>query len=112
MRDVIQKIVATENQAKRIVEEGRAQADRILFDARKQAQDINTKAYQDAGREAQEIVAEAVRAAEDQKRENLAKASAATEREIVIDDGSRQKIVEEIIRHVCGPEDPARRRVE
>lgn len=102
MRDVIQKIVATENQARRIVEEGRSQADRILFDARKQAQDINMKAYQDAGREAQEIVAEAARAAEDQKRESLAEASAAMEREIVIDEGLKQEILEEIIRHVCG----------
>lgn len=102
MRDVVQKIVATENQAKRIVEEARAQADRILLDARKQAQDISMKAYQDAGREAQEIVGEAVRAAEEQKQARLAQASDAMEREIVIDEGSRRKIVEEVVRHVCG----------
>lgn len=112
MRDVIQKIVATENQAKRIVEEGRAQADRILADARKQAQDINMRSYQDAGKEAQDIVARAVEAAEGQKRENLAKASVVIEREIVIDEGLKQKIIEEIIRHMCGLDDPARRRIE
>lgn len=102
MRDVIQKIVATENQAKRIVEEGRAQADRILFESRKQAQDITAKAYQDAGREAQEIIADAVRAAEDHKRETLARASDAIEREILIDAASRQALIKEIIWHVCG----------
>ena len=102
MRDVIHKIVATENHAKRIVEEARAQADRIISDARKQAQDINMNAYQDAGREAGEIVAAAVRAADDEKRQRLENASAAIEREIVIDGTSRQAVIEEIIRHVCG----------
>jgi vacuolar-type H+-ATPase subunit H len=110
VRDVIQKIVATENQAKRIVEEARAQADRVLAEARKQAQDISMKAYQDAGRQAQEIVNEAIRAAEDQKQESLAKASEAIEREVFIDEGLRQKIVEEIIRHVCGHRGPGKER--
>lgn len=108
MRDVIQKIVATENQAKRIIEEARVQADRVLAEARKQAQDISTKAYQDAGREAQEIVNEALRAAEDQKQASLEKASGAIEGEIVIDEGLRQKIVEEITRHVCGHRGPGK----
>lgn len=108
MRDVVQKIVATENQGKRIIEEARAQADRVLAEARKQAQDISMKAYQDAGRQAQEIVNEAVREAEDQKRESLAKASEAIEREVVIDEGLRQKFVEEIIRHVCGRSGPGK----
>ena len=62
------------------------------------------KAYQDAGKEAQEIVAEAVRTAEDEKQESLAKASAEIEREVIIDGGSRQAVIEEIIRHVCGLE--------
>lgn len=112
MRDVIQKIVATENQAKRIIEEGRAQADRILADARRQAQDITAKAYQDAGKEAQEIIAEAVQTAEKQKQDSLAHASAALGKEIVMDEGSRQVIIEEIIRHVCGSESNTRRVIE
>ena len=70
------------------------------------------KAYQDAGREAQEIVTAAVRDAEDEKRQRLENASAAIEREIVIDGTSRQAVIEEIIRHVCGLEAPARRRIE
>ena len=102
MRDVIQKIVATENQAKRIVEEGRAQADRILLEARKKAQDVTMKAYQDAGREAQEIIAEAAREAESERQKTLGEALDMLEREVVIDEGTRQKIIEEIIRHVCG----------
>ena len=109
MRDVIQKIVATENQAKRIVEEGRAQADRILFEARKKAQDVSMKAYQDAGREAQEIITEAARQAEDERQKTLNDAMDILEREVVIDKGTRQKIIEEIIRHVCGNAVPAGR---
>ena len=49
-----------------------------------------------------EIVGEAVRAAEEEKQARLAQASDAMEREIVIDEGSRRKIVEEVVRHVCG----------
>jgi vacuolar-type H+-ATPase subunit H len=108
VRDVIQKIVATENQAKRIVEEGRAEADRILADARKQAQDISIKAYQEAGKEAEGIMSDATRAAEDQKQDSLAKAADAIQREIVLDEAIRQKIVEEIIGHVCGRSTPAK----
>ena len=106
MRDVIQKIVATENQAKRIVEEGRAQADRILLEARKKAQDVTMKAYQDAGREAQEIIAEAAREAEGERQKTLGEALDMLEREVVIDEGARRKIIEEIIRHVCGNATP------
>ena len=102
MRDVIQKIVATENQAKRIVEDGRTQADRILLEARKKAQDITAKAYQDAGREAQEIIAEAAREAEGERQKTLNEALETLEREVIIDERSRQKIIDEIIRHVCG----------
>ncbi len=102
MRDVIQKIVATENQAKRIVEEAKAESDRILAEARKQAQDISMKAYMDAGREAQDIISHAAQAADEQKQESLAKAAEAMEREILLDEALRQKMVEEIIGHVCG----------
>jgi vacuolar-type H+-ATPase subunit H len=105
---VVQKIVATENQGKRILEEARAEADRIVAEARKQAQEIGLKAYQDAGREAQEIIAKAVESAEGQKQESLAGASAAIEREVVIDEGSRQKIVDEIIRYVCFTPGPSK----
>ncbi len=112
MRDVIQKIVATENQAKRIVEEGRVEADRILSEARKKAQYITTKAYQDAGKEAQDIVAEATQAAERERQDSLQRASEAIEREIVIDKDLRKAIIEEILRHVCGRQSDVRRRIE
>ena len=101
MRDVIQKIVAAENQAKRIIEEVRAQADRILSEARRQAQDISTKAYQDAGREAQDIVAEAAREAEGARQKSLEKALASIEQEVVIEEDLKRKIIEEVVRHVC-----------
>jgi ATP synthase H subunit len=102
VRDVIQKIVATENQAKRIVEDGRTQADRILLEARKKAQDITAKAYQEAGREAQEIIAEAAREAEVERQKTLSEALDRLEREVIIDEKSRQNIIDEIVRHVCG----------
>lgn len=104
MRDVIQKIVAAENQAKRIIEEGRAEADCILSEARRQAQDISMKAYQDAGRDAQEIIAEAAREAQGGRQRNIEKALVSIEQEVVIEEDLKRKIIEKIVRRVTGKE--------
>ena len=48
MREVIQEIIATESEAKALVEMARAEAERILSDARKKGQDMVERARQDA----------------------------------------------------------------
>lgn len=101
MRDVIQKIVATEAEAKRTVEEARAQADHILSEARKKAQDIAAQAHLEAIAEAECIVAAAVEDAEKEKEERLARAAAKIAKQAGIDEADRRRIVERVVRFIC-----------
>ncbi|MHB8108887.1 MAG: hypothetical protein ACYDHW_02515 [Syntrophorhabdaceae bacterium] len=105
MRDVIQKIVATENEAKRTIEEARVLADRILFEARKAAQDITAKAYQEAASDADRIISEAVEAAENKKLESLKNAAVRIDEQIKIDGSLRKQIIDDIVKLVRGVSD-------
>lgn len=101
MRDVIQKIMATEGEAKLIVEAARAEADRILSEVQKKGQDIVDRARQEALVEAEKIVVAAVEAAEQEKRNRLALAVAEIESQIRLEPATRQEAVEEVVRCVC-----------
>jgi len=101
MRDVIQKIVATENEAKLAVEEARAEADRILSDAQKKGHDVIERARQEALIEADKIVEAAVEAAEREKQDRLADAVTQIESQTQLEPATRKWAVEEIVRCVC-----------
>lgn len=102
MRDVIQRIIATEDEAKGIVEAARAEADRIMSDARKKGQDIVERARREARVEAEGIVETAVEAAEREKGHEIALSAAGIETEIQLDQKSREWAVEGVVRCVCG----------
>jgi vacuolar-type H+-ATPase subunit H len=102
MHDVIQRIIATENEAKTKVETARVEADRILSDARKKGQDILERARQEARFEAEAIVQTAVEAAEQEKKTRLTHAVAEIEKQIHLDQNSRQWAVEGVVRCVSG----------
>jgi vacuolar-type H+-ATPase subunit H len=102
MRDVIHKIIATENEARAIVETARAEADRILSDARKKGQDIVEQAREQALVEAEKIVEAAVQAAEREKKNRLTHAAAEIESEIHLDRNDSQWAVEGVVRCVSG----------
>jgi len=101
MRDVIQKIVAAENEARVIVEAAKAEADRILSDAKKKGQDIGERTRQEALVEAEKIVEAAVEAAEREKQRRLAEAAAQIESQIQLEPATRQWAVTEVVRCVC-----------
>jgi vacuolar-type H+-ATPase subunit H len=101
MRDVIQKIIATENDAKVIVEAARAEANRILSDAQKKGHDMVEHARQQAINEAGKIVKTAVEAAEQEKQRRLADAALEIESQIRLEPTARQWAIEEIVRCVC-----------
>jgi len=101
MRDVIQKIIATESEAKLTVEEARAEADRISSDAQKKGHDVVEQARQEALIEAGRIVDDAVEAAELEKQYRLTDAAAEIESQIQLDPASRKKAAEAVVRCVC-----------
>ncbi len=101
MRDVIEKIIATESEAKLIVEAARAEADRILSEAQKKARDPIERARQETLIEAERIVETAVEAAEREKQVRLVDAAAEIENQIQLDPAGRKRIAEKVIRCVC-----------
>jgi vacuolar-type H+-ATPase subunit H len=107
MRDVIQKVIATETEAKRLVEAAEADAERIGAAAQQRAQDLLAEARQKAREEADQIMANATRIAGQEKQERLARAMAEIESEIRMDETTKQRAVAGVIRCVCGQRLPA-----
>ncbi len=101
MRDVIQKIIATESEAKLIVEAARAEADQILSEAQKKGRDVVDQARQEAIVEAGKILEKAVETAQREKQNRLADAAAGIENQIQLDPVSRKSVVEKVVRCVC-----------
>jgi len=101
MRDVIQKIIATESEAKLAVEAARAEADSILSDAQKKGHDVVERARQEALIEAGRIVEAAVEAAEREKQHRLNDAAAEIESHIQLEQASRKQAAEGVVRCVC-----------
>jgi vacuolar-type H+-ATPase subunit H len=102
MRDVIQKIVATESEARTIVAEARAEADRISSDAEKKKKTLVEDARLKAIEEAERIVADGAGEAEKEKERLLAAALAEIESKIHLEQDTRERVVEGVVRCVCG----------
>lgn len=102
MRDVIEKVIAAEAEAKRMVEAARAEADRISSEAQKQGEELVARTRRQARAEAESMIEAALRAAEQEKRERLARIAAEIETEVRLDESTRQRAVTGAIRCVCG----------
>lgn len=102
MHDVIQKVIAAEAEAKHIVEAGRSERDRILSDAQQRAEGVVGQACREARADAGKMIESAVQEAEREKQECLARAAAEIEAQIRLDEATRQRAVEAIVRCVCG----------
>lgn len=102
MREVIQQIIATEAEAKALVEAAKAEAERVLSEACTTGQEMIELARREARIEGERIVQEAVEAAEDEKRASLTRARAEIESQIRLNDEDYRQIVEGVVRCVCG----------
>jgi vacuolar-type H+-ATPase subunit H len=101
MREIIQKIITTESEAKLIVETARTEADRISSAAQKEGRDVVERARQEALIETERIVAGEVEAAEREKQHRLADAAVEIENQIQLEPASRKKAAEGVVRCVC-----------
>ena len=102
MRDVIQKVIATEAEAKQQVLAARAEAERILSETQKRALELTATARSAVQLEANARLAAAVEKATQEKSERLALAAAAIEQEINLDEPARRQVVAAVVRCVCG----------
>lgn len=106
MRNVIQKVLETEREAKRLVETAKADAENVLSKARQQAREMLAQAQQNAHAEAQRMVEVAIEAAEREKQESLARATAEIKTEVHLDKAVLQRAVEGVVRCVCEKHHP------
>ncbi|MBA4418529.1 MAG: hypothetical protein C0392_11575 [Syntrophus sp. (in: bacteria)] len=100
MQDVIQKIIATESEARLTVEAARAEADHILSDAQKKGHDVVERARQEALIEAGRIVGAAVETAEREKQYRLTEAAIQIESHIQLEPADRERAIEGVVRCV------------
>ena len=101
MRDVIQKVIAAEGEAKLIVKAARKEGDCILTDARTQAQDLMDQARKEARLEAERMLEAAEQEANQEKQERLTRAAAEIQTQIRLEEPIMQRAVGIVVRCVC-----------
>lgn len=102
MRDVIQQVIAVEAEAKCLVEAGRLERDRILSEAQQRGEELVSRTRREARADAGKMIETAVHEAEREKQECLARVAAEIEAQIRLDETTRQRAMEAIVRCVCG----------
>ena len=106
MRDVIQRVIATEARARQLVAAARVEGERIVSNARKQAEAVVAGAREESRAEAQGMIEVAIREAEREKEQRLARVTADIEKEVQLDEATRQRAVKAAIRCVCEQRQP------
>ena len=102
MHDVIQKIMSTEAEARRMVQTAKTEAEQILAEARKRAQELTAAARKDVQIKCQGILLALTQEAEKDKQTSLALAAAGIEKQVSISETTKQRAVAAVVRCVCG----------
>jgi vacuolar-type H+-ATPase subunit H len=102
MHEVIQKIIAAETEAKRMVQAAKADAGRVLAEAQTSALELKSAAQQKAQKESEEILKESLVKGTKEKKSRLATVAREIERQIVLDGAASQKAAAAVVKSVCG----------
>ena len=102
MREVIQKLVDAEAEARRMIEAARTEAATIVSDARRAAEEGAAQSRVDTRAEAEKAVQSAVLEARQEAQQRLARAAADIESEVRVDPAVQQRLVDAAVRCVCG----------
>ena len=102
MRDVIQKMLEAEAEAKRIVAGAEAEAERIRADARRQAHQLTDQARAETRTDTDRIAEEAAGRSDSQRRAAIADAAKTIDDGLHLDEPLRTRAVETVVRRVCG----------
>jgi len=108
MRDVIQKVMAAENEAKQLVQAAQAEGGKLLADAQIQARETLEQARRAAREETEKILAAAEADVRREKSEQLTRAANEIRTTIQLDETTRQAAVAAGLRVVCGGDEEAR----
>lgn len=102
MREVIQALLDSETEAGHVVEQARAEAERIVSDARKQAAEMETSAAQQIRAEAGQRIERAVESARAEKQTRLAAERARIKDEFRPEAAALDAIVKAAVDCICG----------
>lgn len=102
MREIIQKVVATEGEAKQLLQASRMAADQLLERAQAQARALVEQARVDARRAAAQLLEAAEGQAQQDKTALMTRATAEIQTSISLDDTTRRQIAEAAARFVAG----------
>ena len=102
MRDVIEKVMATEAEGRQLVETAKNDAEQILANARFQGRLLVERANQESRLEAEDILEKAVDEARREKAESLARAANEVKSEVCIDEATKQRLVDASVRCLRG----------
>ncbi len=101
MREVIQRVIETEGEAKHMVEAARQEAERLLATAQTEAQAILTRARAETRAQAEKLIDSAVQQAQAEKKQLLAKADLEIREALQLDATTREQIVHAVVQCVC-----------
>ena len=102
MREVIQRVVEAEAEGRRFVAAARAEAERLRAEAQGQARELLERTQAEVRVAAAQLVATTVEEAEREKQEKIAQATPTIAAAVRLDGGTRQRLVDAIIRCVTG----------
>jgi|OpeIllAssembly_1097287.scaffolds.fasta_scaffold674719_2 vacuolar-type H+-ATPase subunit H len=102
MREVIQKVLAEEAEAKGILASAHVKADGIIKAAAEQATDLVARAQKEASAEARMKVAVAIQSAEKERTSRLSQALAEIRQQVQLEPAVTGTIVNAVVRCVAG----------
>jgi vacuolar-type H+-ATPase subunit H len=102
MRELIQELVQTEAEARRMVEAARIEAERLVADAHKQVQALSARVRAESRVEAEKLIDAAVRQAQAEKSQRVLKAEAEIKQSVRLDVAIQEEIAEAVVRCICG----------
>lgn len=103
MREVIQRVLTAEAEAKGLVAAARQEADGLLSAARRESDEVVARVTREARLEAQRLVEAAVSAAQREKEDRLTEVAAGLETGLRLDEGARQDAIAGALHCICRP---------
>jgi vacuolar-type H+-ATPase subunit H len=103
MRDVIQRILDSETEAKKRVAAARQEGERIVAAARQEAEHLLRRAREDARVEAERLLTHAIEEAIREKRDCMTRAAENIEAAVRLAPDLQDRIVAEVVRCVTSP---------
>ncbi|WP_005035443.1 hypothetical protein [Holophaga foetida] len=101
MRDTIQRVMAAEDEATRLLEEAQKEAEAFLAQCRQRAREVVEEGRAEARREAEAILGRAEEEARREREERIRAASAEIETSLQLDETLAGQAVDAIVRCVC-----------